>query len=487
MRIRAWIIALMALALVAAACGRDSDDAADTTTTVAPATTAATDDGGDGDTGGTDGDPTPTTEAPPTDPCEATALEETEIGVSADTITVLVMADVGSPLAPGLFQGSLDGTKAWAEKVNANGGLACREVVVEEYDSQINPQESTNGILRACENALAMVGSTALFVTDVTDLNTCPDMAGAATGIPDLPERAVDAQHQCSPNVFSVASVNGSCPYAGDGPRDWVAIVGPYAWLQETAGPLNGVYLLPGDLRNTIATTMPTLRGQEAAGLTIDGMFPVSGSADQATYGQYVQAMLANNSNFGQTGSDDQSILKLRREAVLQGVDVDSVNWFCSVACYTPAFLGSEPEAIEGTYLWLPFLPFDEGDVNPETAAFIEGMGDSQPASWAAGAWAAGVLFEQAVNAIVEADGPNGLTRVRLLDELTAMSEFSANGMFGSISPAAKETSPCFVMMQVQDGAFVRVYPEERGTFDCEAGNLSSMVGYDALADFDSL
>jgi len=28
------------------------------------------------------------------------------------------------------------------------------------------------------------------------------------------------------------------------------------------------------------------------------------------------------------------------------------------------------------------------------------------------------------------------------------------------------------VLLQVQDGAFTRVWPEERGTLDCEASNL---------------
>lgn len=237
----------LALSLAVVACGRSEDEAADTTaapettaaaeTTAAPETTAAA--GGD-----TTAAPAETTAAPETtvapDPCEGVTLEETEIGVSADTITVLVMADVGSELAPGLFQGNIDGAKAWAANVNANGGLGCRQIELLEWDSKINPTESTNGFLEACSKAVAMVGSNSLFIGDVSIIETCNDMAGNPTGLADIPERAVDAAHQCSPNVFTVGGVAGSCPFTG-GARDYKVQSGVYKKYQEIAGdPLHG-------------------------------------------------------------------------------------------------------------------------------------------------------------------------------------------------------------------------------------------------------
>ena len=60
--------------------------------------------------------------------CRGIRLVGTDIGVTEDTITVLVMADVGSPLAPGLSQGSIDAVRAWAGKLNSEGGLACRRI-----------------------------------------------------------------------------------------------------------------------------------------------------------------------------------------------------------------------------------------------------------------------------------------------------------------------------------------------------------------------
>jgi hypothetical protein len=91
------------------------------------------------------------------------------------------------------------------------------------------------------------------------------------------------------------------------------------------------------------------------------------------------------------------------------------------------------------------------------------------PPAWAAGAWAGGVLFEQVVDNIVAADGPNALTRARLLEELRNTTEFDANGWFGRIDFSTTLTiSDCFVLLQVQNGEFVRVFPEEPGTLSCD-------------------
>ncbi|HEX7094987.1 MAG TPA: hypothetical protein VF183_03835, partial [Acidimicrobiales bacterium] len=140
------LVALLTLVLVAAACGRDEDDDAAT-----PQQTTQPPDGGP-----------QTTVAP--DMCESEPLQATEVGVTEDEITVFVMADVGSPLAPGLFQGSIDAVKAWADHVNEQGGVGCRKVVVREWDSKVSPDDTTNGTIDACQNAFAMIGTTSLFV-----------------------------------------------------------------------------------------------------------------------------------------------------------------------------------------------------------------------------------------------------------------------------------------------------------------------------------
>ena len=49
---------------------------------------------------------------------------------------------------------------------------------------------------------------------------------------------------------------------------------------------------------------------------------------------------------------------------------------------------------------------------------------------------------------------------------------FNAEGMFGTIDLAGRKTSPCHVLMQVQNGDFKRVTPSKPGTMDCAAKNV---------------
>ena len=511
-----WLICLLAVfALVAAACGgNDDDDSGAAAPDVAP--TEAPDDEMDDDMDDEmdesmddemdddmddemdesmdddmddemdesmdddmdDDEPEPVaTEEPEVDPCEAVDLEATDIGITSDTITVLVMADVGSPLAPGLFQGSIDGVKAWADHVNSEGGLACRQVEVIEHDSAINPTETTNGFLVACEEAFALVGTTALFALDTTDLQSCPDAAGNDIGVPDFAYITTEPPHQCSVVTFATSRPNSECPYAGTGPRAVQSQVGHVQWLLENVeSNLNGVYLVPSDLPSTIASTMPQLRSFQELGIVIDGEPGVSGFTTQSEYGAYIQVMRDADSNFAYTGSDDQSMIKWRSEAEAQGLDVDSIIWMCQLACYTPSFLEAG-DVIENTYIWLWFLPIDEVDHNQELADFMQFIDNDFPPAWAAGSWADGVLFEQVVNNIVAEGGPNAVTRQAVLDGARSLTSFDVNGWW---SPADYSTTenimPCFMLMQVQNNDFVRVHPTAPGELDCDADNVVGLT-----------
>ena len=48
--------------------------------------------------------------------------------------------------------------------------------------------------------------------------------------------------------------------------------------------------------------------------------------------------MKTNGSNIATNGSNDQAMIKLRTEAVAQGLDETGVIWACSLSCYTEAY-----------------------------------------------------------------------------------------------------------------------------------------------------
>ena len=99
----------------------------------------------------------------------------TEIGVTADEIRIAVIADDENSLAPGVFHGSPVAVRAFAKYINAQGGLAGREVVVDFLDSHLSPDDARNAIIKACSDDFAMVGTAALFLNNMDDAIACPD------------------------------------------------------------------------------------------------------------------------------------------------------------------------------------------------------------------------------------------------------------------------------------------------------------------------
>ncbi len=143
---------LAALALVVAACGDDDDDAEDTTaTTAAAATTAApaTTEASSPATTAAESSAAPeTTEAsaPETTEAASVAPEDiaTDIGVTDSTITVGMLADLSGAFAP-LVTEIVEAQKVYWDNVNANGGIAGREVelVIEDtgYDVAVTQEK----------------------------------------------------------------------------------------------------------------------------------------------------------------------------------------------------------------------------------------------------------------------------------------------------------------------------------------------------------
>ena len=168
--------------------------------------------------------------------CDGVTLEATDTGVTADTITIQVMADTGSPLAPGLFQGNVDALKGFEKYINANGGIGCRQLKVEAWDSKLTPDESKNGQINACATALAMVGGNSLFNPDVTEMNTCAD-AGRSPRASRTSRRWPTTSTSSAPmNAYIIQGISETCPADGtlpSGQRDLTAFVGHLAVLPD--------------------------------------------------------------------------------------------------------------------------------------------------------------------------------------------------------------------------------------------------------------
>jgi len=470
MRLR-WCVLATALVLLVTACGGGSGSSK-----------AASNGGGDGLGGGAT--TTPVTSAGKCD----TPLTSPEVGVTDKTITVTVVADVNNSIRPGLFKGSWDGMKAWGDYINSIGGLACRKVVVKQGDAKLSPTDAANAVSAACGDSIALVGTTALFLqaSGVSAMEACKDKSGAATGIPDIADLQTEVAQQCSPISFATLPTGSACPYSGTGPREFHVGYTQYDYYFNKFGAdaLHGVFVVPKDLPSTIASTMPIFRAENKMGIKSDAEFGESGTSIQTDYTQVAQAMKSNNATYGRNGLDYKGTVLMRKEAQVQGVNTVKV-WDCSVQCYDKRLIQEGGKAVEGQYVWLNFLPFEDKGSNPDLDGFLKY--DKSPDGFGAQAFIAGEIFARAVNDTVKAHAgdPNSITRKNLLTSIRAMHDFDANGMAApGIDVGRKLGSTCLVGMQVQNGKFVRIDPAKPGTFDCDNNKAAMALTIDAAKEY---
>ena len=398
----------------------------------------------------------------------------TEIGVTPTTIRIAVIADVNTPLAPGLFKPAADAVQGWGKYINAHGGLAGRKVQVDFIDSKLSPDETRNAIIQACAQDFAMVGTTALFLNNVDDMLACKDQAGAATGLPDVPQLTTDPTHVRA--TVSFPTIISGLVQSDPTNSTWKVGTGQFQWfIKNIDKNLHGVFGTAADLKSTQIAGLVGIAGAGTAGIKKDLQFDSHGTDPQDKYLPWAQAIKDKGSTYTTVNSNDVAMANMRKEAQIQGVSTVKV-WDCTIACYTPRFLQLAGNAAEGQYVETAFVPFEESKYNKSLAAYIKSVGgQSNVAAFGAEAWVSALFFRDAVKAVVAKDGVNGLTRANWLTAARGIHSFNADGMIGPEDVGGKVFKNCFDLLQVKGGKFVRVYPKKPATFDCKPSNVATV------------
>jgi hypothetical protein len=373
----------------------------------------------------------------------------------------------------------VDGTKAGAAYLNSKeggGGLAGRKVVVDFYDSHLNPTETRNATINACANDLAMVGGIVLFLSNIEDLTGCKDQAGAATGLPDMAATTVGSAEACAPTAFPTLGKSVDCTTTTQDPQTYFGTQGPSKWQLKKAGiPLHGPFVIGTDTKDAVKGQTILALGAQHAGIKADQGTTVgrSGRDPQSAYTNIVQAMKTDGSNYALDTSSTGSTASLLQEAQLQGLDMSKI-WWTNVTGYGTSVVTSNPSVWEGMYQSLNLLPFEEAKTNKTLAAFVKytkAQGGTID-TFAAYAFESVIAFRDAVNATVKANGINGITRANLTNGIKTLSDFDADGMAGTHSYKDQQRiTACFVMVRFVKGKWVRQYPTKKGTFDCNKSN----------------
>ena len=395
-----------------------------------------------------------------------------EVGVTAKTIKVAVVADVDNSIVPGVLQGIVDGVEGWGKYVNANGGIAGRKVQVDFIDSKLNANEARNAIIKACSDDLALVGTGALLLQTVDDEVNCKDAAGKPTGIPDVPAIATNTAQACAPNAFPIVPNAVDCSTLASSPQTYRANDGDSKYFVKKNPGLHGSFTLAADSPSVVKSSNILFEAAQKAGIKADSTWHVTGFDPQSAYTPIIQAMKNDNSNYGLSLQAVTGVVLERKEATLQGLTDPKILWQCTLACYyDKSFVGAASD-VDREYMTLGFLPFAETGANAMDANFVKYVGKSKLSGFASWGFTSGLLFEQAAKAAAQKNGNDGLTRANILAELKDIHSFNAGGMVGTVDIGNKTPTPCFMIEQFKSGKFVRVYPTKQGTFDCNKSNI---------------
>jgi ABC-type branched-subunit amino acid transport system substrate-binding protein len=450
------VIAALAAVLLAAGCSSSSSSTGPAAGTTASSSASAA---------------TGTAAASPA----GSAASGTDVGLTATTIKIGMIADVDTSLAPGLFQKSVNAVKAWASTVNASGGLAGRQVQVDFCDSKLDPNATTNCVIQACQNDFALVGTSANALEDLSDIDGCKNATGKAIGIPDLAAFAF-LPLACDPDTYIIGGYGQYCATAKANPQTYTANIGDARYYTTQFKGLHGVYVYDSDVPTLKADFLPNFQGDEGLGIKADaqGSYAESGAAPQSALTPVISAIKAAGSSFVYAGSTPQNTILLEREAKLQGVNSVKV-WACNSGCYDSSFFQQGGSVVNGTYAQLDDLPFyTEYQDNPALAALVKQMGGTANLNNnAVLSYVMALLFQDAVQKATANGGT--LNRASLFTALKGETSFTAQGIIGPTDVGGHQLSSCDVITQLVNGQWQRVYPAKPGTFDCNSGNTKTI------------
>jgi len=371
----------------------------------------------------------------------------TDVGVTGNSITVSNVSILTGPV-PGLFAGAFNGTDAYFQYVNSQGGVYGRQLKVLPRDDQFDCGQNKTATESDIPKVFAFVGSFSLY-----------DNCGAAVfnahqDVPDIHNAlSIDAAHE--PNNFSPQPLRTGAP---TGPFQYFKDKQPSAIAK--AGSLVGDVQSAKDSWVGIKGTMQKL----GYNFVYDQLY-------SPTQTDFTADIVSMRSQGVQTlvlvSADVKGIARIEQQAQQQ-------NWhpaltILGASAYDPQLIPlAGASALEGVHIYLPtamYLGEDRG-ANAEVNLFLTWLKKTHQSAnadlFTVYGWTSARLFVQAL----QAAGPPA-KRATLMGALKNIHQFDSNGILGPGDPAGKGPDKCYVIVDIKGGKFVRA-PDSASGYRCD-------------------
>jgi branched-chain amino acid transport system substrate-binding protein len=366
-------------------------------------------------------------------PIPASAFKD-YTGITASSVAI---GNV-STLTAGLFEGALVGTEAYADYVNAQGGVNGRRLNVDSFNDDFTGSQNKQLTNAAVQQDFATVGSFSLEdsygATVLADNPVVPNIA-----------ESLSAAANALPNTF-----NPNPPAGG-------YYLGPLAYFQKK---------YPSDVLHTGALiadygAAETIWDGEKAAMNhlgykviADPTFPTS----QTNFNQNIIAMK-------QAGVKILFLEQMPQNyasAVIQALNQQSFHpvVVLGTSTYSEELVPNSggAAAIDGAYLEQPtslFLGEDAGKI-PAVNTFLTWVQKASPGFkadyYTLAGWLSAELFVQALR-----EAGTHPSRGSVLQALRGITSFSGNYLIGTGNPSAKKPTNCYILAQIENGKFQRL------------------------------
>ena len=432
---------LLVLVLLANACGgaRRGDDSASTANT-----TAAMSDEASGRFGTLDS---------PCGPGDATGA--TDQGVTDQVIRIGFGDDAGYQGAPGLNHQASDAVEAFVAWCNDQGGINGREVDGTYYDAKVT--EVTNVMTEACAKEFFLVGE--LFVFDDGQEPTRRNCE-----LPAVPAAAGTAQFADAPLKWEPlpSAIDRSSVYGGARLQEM------YPEQVKNAGVIFGDYAVMRDRKDQVVEAFTALGWQFASECSF--AYSIAGEADWKPLIQRFKNCGAEVVYYvGAPAPSFENALDAANQLEYRPI------WYADTNAYDESFAAWNKDGFaDNVYFRMGFVPLEEAGQVPAVQQFldiVEGHG-GDPNQIGEQAASAFLLWATAARAC-----GSELTRACVGQQLDDMHEWTGGGLHAAADPGNNEPPTCGLLMGMHRNEFVRVSPEEPGTYQCDPSYVYEVTG----------
>lgn len=382
----------------------------------------------------------------------------TDVGVTAESIQVGVLADPGAAPRPGLNREIFDASVAFVEWCNGLGGINGRRIELRQRDGKLF--ETQQRMIEACnEGDFFLVGG-----GNVLDSATQPDRL--ACGLPQIASFGTTPEASASDLSLLPGQIPGELLNVGD-----------LTYLAEQ---------YPGST-DAMGYIIPAIATSEVLATRFIGMIEAIGGTQVYTY-EYnptgesswrpIAEQLRAAGVRGLLWAGEPSMLASLVKALdTIGYEPDFIK--AETNTYDAAFLDEVAPLGNNIYVYTLFPPFlGDGPFVPAIEDYLAlldryGPADAKRATFGVIAVSAWLLFAESVKAC----GAE-VTRDCVFDRARSQTAWTGGGLQVAANLAERTLEPCINSLKVQDGEFVQtplVPPGE--PFACDPGWLVPLPG----------